>query len=394
VLEAFRSSEELSLAEISERVGLNKSRVFRLLHTLVDHGYVERNWDGTRYMLGLKILERAACVRMDLRQLALPYMRLIHERFNETVNLGILENQEIIYISSLESSRPIRMAEVIGSRSLLHSTALGKAIIANLPDDDLRDLLSDIAFVKLTERTITDGDKLAKELRKVRRKGYAFDDRENDPEGFCIGAPIFDRRGRPLAAISVSGPAERVQGNSKEIVELLLSTCRQISEKLGFNENSKVIGSSQPSLMRLLYAMSRCAWCPATMKKRFTGKLTLLLLAIFRSAPTPVVPQKKDRRNYPAAIIQKAEWVVNDPYRLVVTVNPGLVKRRQTPVAVDVNFSDILKAGGIKGRLNKNSIRIVHFDPQTGQALPYQDGRYEYAVPYQLNHDFYYKDAR
>jgi DNA-binding IclR family transcriptional regulator len=239
VLEAFRSSEELSLADISERVGLNKSRVFRLLHTLVEHGYVERNWDGTRYLLGLKLLERAACVRMDLRQLTLPYMRLIHERFNETVNLGILENQQIIYISTLESSRPIRMAEGMGSRSPLHSTALGKAIIANLPEDDLRVLVSRIPLLKLTERTITDSNKLNDELHKVRRKGYAFDNRENDPEGFCIGAPILDRRGQPVAAISISGPADRVQGKSKEIVELLLSVCRQISEKLGFNENSK-----------------------------------------------------------------------------------------------------------------------------------------------------------
>jgi DNA-binding IclR family transcriptional regulator len=234
VLEAFRSSEELSLAEISVRVGLNKSRVFRLLHTLVEHGYVEKNWDGTRYQLGLKLLERAACVRMDLRQVALPYMRTIHEQFNETVNLGILEGQQIVYIGTLESSRPIRMAEVIGNRSPVHSTALGKAIVAYLPDADLKAVLSSISYTKLTERTITDAEKLSKELQKVRRRNYAFDDRENDPEGFCIAAPIFDRRIVPVAAISVSGPADRVQGNSKEIVELLLSLCRQVSDKLRF----------------------------------------------------------------------------------------------------------------------------------------------------------------
>lgn len=239
VLEAFRSAEELSLAEISERVGLNKSRVFRLLYTLVEHGYVERNWDGTRYVLGLKLLERAACVRMDLRELTLPYMRMIHERFNETVNLGILEDEQVIYISTLESSRPIRMAESMGSRSPVHSTALGKAIIANLADDDLKTLVSRISLLKVTERTITDSKKFDDELRKVRRRGYAVDNRENDAEGCCIGAPILDRRGHALAAISISGPADRVQGNSKEMVELLLSVCGQISEKLGFSEKAK-----------------------------------------------------------------------------------------------------------------------------------------------------------
>jgi IclR family KDG regulon transcriptional repressor len=248
VLEAFRSSEELTLAELSERVGLNKSRVFRLLHTLVERGYVEKNSEGTRYLLGLKLVERASCVRMDLRQMALPYMRLIHEKFNETVNLGVLQNGQIVYIATLESSRPIRMAELIGSSSLLHSTALGKAILANLSQTEVEDLLSDVSLEKLTDRTITEIDKLVKELEKVRRKGYAFDDRENDPEGFCIGAPVFDRRGEPIAAISVSGPAERVHVNRKEIVDLLLSISRQISERLGFNENSR---ANQSGLKRL-----------------------------------------------------------------------------------------------------------------------------------------------
>src|SRR6185369_15832247 len=91
VLDAFRQSEELSLAEITERVGLNKSRVFRLLHTLAEYGYIERNDNATRYALGVKLLERAACVRRDLRQLALPYMRQLHELFNETINLGVLD---------------------------------------------------------------------------------------------------------------------------------------------------------------------------------------------------------------------------------------------------------------------------------------------------------------
>jgi len=244
VLDTFRGAEELSLAQISERVGLNKSRVFRLLYTLAEHGYVEKNIDEGAYQLGIKLVERAACVRMDLRQLALPYMRLLHERFNETVNLGILENHEIVYLGALESSRPVRMAEVVGSRSPLHSTALGKAIIAYLPEAELRTLLSDISLVKITENTITDKQGLIKELQKVRRRGYAFDDRENDPAAFCIGAPIFDRRRQPVAALSVSGPTQRVQSDRKEIVELLLDLCRQVSVKLGFNETPNVFRQS------------------------------------------------------------------------------------------------------------------------------------------------------
>lgn len=235
VLDVFRGSEALSLAEISQRVGLNKSRVFRLLHTLSQRGYVERGADGADYVLGIKLVERAACVKRDLRQLALPFMRQLHERFNETVNLGILDEHEILYLEMLESSRPIRMAEVIGSRSSVHSTALGKAIVASLPEAELLSVLEPLHLVRKTERTITDKGELRRELMKVRREGYAVDNRENDSEGFCIGAPIFDGTGRVIAAMSVSGPADRVQGRSREIAEDLKRLCRDMTRKLSFS---------------------------------------------------------------------------------------------------------------------------------------------------------------
>ena len=242
VLEAFQQSEELTLAQISERLGLNKSRVFRLLHTLAARGYIDKSVDGTRFVLGLRLLERSSCVRTDLRKLCLPYMRLIHERFNETVNLGIIEGQQVVYIATLESSRPVRMAEVVGNRSPLHATALGKAMIAYWPEDQLHSLISQLRLTKLTEHTITDKGALLKELQKVRRRGYAIDDRENDAEGFCIAAPIFDVAGKPAAAISVSGPTDRVQENRTDISGLLVSTCREISQRYGFEGALSVSG--------------------------------------------------------------------------------------------------------------------------------------------------------
>jgi len=242
VLEAFRSSESLTLAEISERVGLNKSRVFRMLHTLVERGYVEKNADGAHYELGIKLLERAACVRRDLRQLVLPFMRQLHEKFNETVNLAVLDNHEVLYIEMLESSRSIRMAEGIGYRSPIHATALGKVIAAHLPDSELKSVLGAISMTKLTDRTITTLARLKSELEKVRNNGYAVDDGESDPEAFCIGVPILDRDRRPIAAISVSGPTERVYRERREITESLLEICDRISRKIGFADPASVNG--------------------------------------------------------------------------------------------------------------------------------------------------------
>ena len=236
LLDTFRQSEELTLAEIKLRVGLNKSRVFRLLHTLVEHGYIEKTEDGSRYLLGVKLLERAACVRKDLRLLAQPWMRRLHEKFNETINLGLLDKGQILYIEMLESSRPIRMAETVGGRSPLHSTALGKTILAYLSEGEAEKLLSNGSLLKFTERTIIDTAKLKSELRTVRNQGFAFDDRENDLEGFCIGAPIFDSSARPIAALSVSGPYDRVRALSKEIAEDLVKGCSEISRKLGYRK--------------------------------------------------------------------------------------------------------------------------------------------------------------
>jgi DNA-binding IclR family transcriptional regulator len=238
LLEAFQGGEELTLTEISQRVGLTKSRVFRLLHSLAARGYVERSADGIRYTLGVKLIERAACVRRDLRQLALPFMQRLHAQFNETVNLAILDRGDVLYIEMLESSQPFRMAAAVGTRSPWHSTALGKAIVAHVPEEELRSLLQKDRLVKLTERTITDPGKLRQELERVRRQGYAVDDGETEPGAACLGAPIFNREGRPIAALSLSGPAERILTNRREIATALLTACREVSRRMGFHRRS------------------------------------------------------------------------------------------------------------------------------------------------------------
>jgi DNA-binding IclR family transcriptional regulator len=238
VLDAFRDSEELTLTEISRRVGLNVSRTFRLLHTLAEYGYVEHSADGNRYLLGFKLFERAACLRKDLRQIALPFMHKLLSRFNETVNLGVLNKGEILYIEMLESSQPFRMAAAVGTRSPVHSTALGKVILAYLPQTQVKGLMASDRLVKLTERTITDPAKLNMQLQAVRRRGYAIDDQETELGAACIGAPVFDSTGKPVAAISISGPVSRILGpQKKEIASALIAACSEISKRLGLTGN-------------------------------------------------------------------------------------------------------------------------------------------------------------
>jgi len=229
ILNAFSAPHELTLNEISRRVGLNKSRTFRLLHTLTERGYVDRCGDGMRYQLGTRLLERAANVRRDIKELAHPFMQALHDRFNETVNLGVLRDGDVLYIDILESSRPFRMAANVGCRMRAHLTAMGKALLAHH------------AAKKPGERATvsrisgTQGQTLARELALVRSRGFAVDEERNEPGVACIGAPIFDAGGRAVAAISVSGPAYRIHAKQRSIARALVAACSDASKNLGFN---------------------------------------------------------------------------------------------------------------------------------------------------------------
>jgi IclR family KDG regulon transcriptional repressor len=238
VLEVFEASETLTLNEISQRVGLNKSRTFRLLHTLADRAYVERCADGAQYKLGLKLLERAASIDRNLKQLARGPMLKLQERFNETVNLGILcDYKDVLFLDIVETSRPFRMTATVGSRMPAHRTALGKAILALFEMEDSSSPSRAIKE-KLGERP---GRALFRELQDIRERGYAIDNEECEPGVGCLGAAIRGANGEPVAAISVAGPVRRILVNEKKIALALLTACREISQYLGYEASPAVV---------------------------------------------------------------------------------------------------------------------------------------------------------
>lgn len=238
VLEAFNGSERLTLVEVNQRVGLNKSRVFRILHTLATRGYIERSAEGAYYSLGTKLCERAAAVRLNVKHVALPYMQRLNEQFNETINLGVLRDGEVLYIEMVESAHPFRVASAVGKRSPVHSSSLGKAMLAHLDKDSLHTLIAPKHLVKRTGRTITDPRQLREELERVARRGYSVEIGEDVEGAGCIGAPIFDATGIPVAAISVSGPAQRITSRRNEIIRALRQACQEISMRFGWQKNT------------------------------------------------------------------------------------------------------------------------------------------------------------
>ncbi len=235
VLELLRDvGRPLSLQEISVRLEMVKSSTFRLLCTLERRGYVERLDGSGRYYLGVqwRSFQQGFPAHQPLTEVAVPYMRRLLEQFGETINLGVLREGEVLYLEMLESPHSFRMAAKVGSRSPVHSTALGKAIAAYLPADEVDALISR-GLPPLTPRTITSPAAWKRELSRTKARGYAEDNGETELDASCLGAPIFGAGGQVIAAISLSGPASRVRAMKVAAARSLVESCASISRALG-----------------------------------------------------------------------------------------------------------------------------------------------------------------
>jgi IclR family transcriptional regulator, KDG regulon repressor len=237
VLECFAySAQSLSAPEVAERCGLTRPTTYRLISTLAARGYVATGQDG-RYRLGTKMLSlsKRLIENAQLPQLARPELESLCLEAGESVHLGVLEDTEVLYVDKVESVTAARMYSVVGTRNPLHSTSLGKAILAFLPESERAMLLGRIAYTKRTPNTITSRANLVAHLDQVRAQGYAIDDVENEEGIRCIGAPILGNAGLPIAALSISGPTVRMTPERvQELAPALLETGRKISQKFGF----------------------------------------------------------------------------------------------------------------------------------------------------------------
>jgi IclR family acetate operon transcriptional repressor len=221
------SPEPMSLVAIHRSIKMAKPTAFRYLWTLERHRYVERDDDG-RYRLGLGFVGMQSRDLDVLKDQARPWMMRLRDELDETINLGILEGDAVRYVEVAESSRTVRMSSPSGSRDPLYCTALGKAIAARLPDDQVRELIEQADMTPRTPHTITSVDEYLAELGKVRRQGYAVDDRENEIDGRCVAVAIVGTR--LPAALSTSAPASRF---ALKDVPRVARSLRRVAERLG-----------------------------------------------------------------------------------------------------------------------------------------------------------------
>lgn len=232
ILEIVRArSAGYTLADLSRASALPKATLHRILTTFEGRGYVDRGPDG-EYRLARKMfdLQRRDSIEQLLLRASQPLLETLVERCRETVNLGILDAGEVVVIGTMESPQTVRMSSKVGNRRHLHSTALGKVLLAALPEKEALRLVRMKGLQKLTPTTITTRTALLAELLRVHRRGWALDNKENEPDGRCIGAPIAGPDGKTVAALSISGPEFRMDlSQAKSLVPELKSVCARIA---------------------------------------------------------------------------------------------------------------------------------------------------------------------
>lgn len=219
---------ELTMTQISELVGLNKSTVHRLLTTLEGKRFVERNAATGVYKPGIRLLQMAFLTmeHNDLRRLAAPFLHNLCNQFRENVNLSILDGSDVVYVDAIESSQRVKLAAAPGQRLPAFCTASGKAILAFLPEENIKRILEH-GMPRYTQKTLTSPELFFENIRQVRELGFAISDQEYEDGINAIAAPICNR---PIASISIAGPAYRLtRERMLEIGPDLLVTAKNIA---------------------------------------------------------------------------------------------------------------------------------------------------------------------
>jgi len=236
VLEILGRRGSAGVTEIAADLGVHKSTVSRLIAVLESHGFVEQLSDRGKYRLGFAIVRLAGftTAQMDLAKESQPICDRLSRESGETTNIAILDGDRIINIVEAHGPAEISLRTWIGQNCPAHATSSGKALLAALGAQTLRDLLGAGTLPVFTPNTVSDTDALAAELEHVRRDGWANVREELEVGLNAVAAPIWDSSGKTIAALSVSGPAYRLSPDRfATVAKLTIDSARQISRRLG-----------------------------------------------------------------------------------------------------------------------------------------------------------------
>jgi IclR family transcriptional regulator, KDG regulon repressor len=242
LLSLFAATEKgLSATEIAKLSALPASTVHRFLANLESAGFLNCDGNGA-YQLGIACvsLGQAARGQLDIRRVSLPHLQELNRRTRETVHLTVRHALSAVYVEKLDSPEPLRIHSRIGAAVPLYCTAVGKVLLAYMPEAELEIILDQLEMKRLTENTVGNLQELQTQLQRVRKNGYACDLEEHEAHIRCIAAPIWDHTGSVNASLSVTGPAVRMSSaRLRQIAPLILEIGRKISEELGYQPSKK-----------------------------------------------------------------------------------------------------------------------------------------------------------
>jgi DNA-binding IclR family transcriptional regulator len=241
VLTCFTSrTPALSMTQIAEQIGINKSTVHRLLGTLEKKRFVTRDAATGMYRPGIRLLQMAYLTleHNDLRRLAAPFLRSLCDSHRENVNLSILDDVDVVYVDVVESQQRVKLAAIPGQRLPAFCTASGKAILAFFPEEDVRRILAR-GMPQYTQSTLSSHQTFIENLGLTREQGFAIAEQEFEDGINAVAAPIFSGQ-RPIASVSIAGPAYRLgRERMLEIGPQVVMTAKNIAQELEMAENLK-----------------------------------------------------------------------------------------------------------------------------------------------------------
>jgi IclR family KDG regulon transcriptional repressor len=240
ILEAFTiDAPELSVADLEEKLSIPKVSIYRFLRILTKRGFVRQDLSSRKYSLGIKVFELGSIVlrNFELRKAAFPLIDDLSKASGETVHLGVLDGLQVVSIEGVESDQSLRISVPIGKRVCLHSTGIGKAILAFLPENELDAIIKNVTLPAFTANTIVDREALVREIQEIRISGYSVDNEENELGIRCVAAPLFDADARVVASISISGPAFRIPTERiPELANMVIIAADSVSKALGYRK--------------------------------------------------------------------------------------------------------------------------------------------------------------
>ena len=225
ILRCFENRELLGITEIAEMSGLNKSTAFGIVATLAAEGLLEQDGITGRYRLGLELFRLGNLVNTSTRRLVMPELERLVGELDETVNFVRPDGSDVVYLIKKESSHSMRICTKTGQRLPMYCTAVGKAILAYLPNPEADSIISGFQFGAYTENTVADASALMVQLQQIRKNGFSVEREEFEYGLICVAVPVLDSRGYPVAAVSCSGPKARMTEEKIAQCRAILLSC-------------------------------------------------------------------------------------------------------------------------------------------------------------------------